>query len=90
MLRRRRWLPRRHRRHLSPVFGYRSARLGSVDGLSAGPRLRFSLGGFRLAPGNFRRDGGLTRLFLLPRLAFSVRFALWLIGMAFRQMRRQV
>jgi hypothetical protein len=58
--------------------------------LSASPRLRLSLGGFRLPPGNFRRNGGLARLFLLPRLAFGDRFALWLIGMAFRQMRRQV
>jgi len=58
--------------------------------LSAGTRLRLSLGGFRLAPGNLRRDGGLARLFLLPRLALGGRFALWLIGMGVRQMHRQV
>jgi len=58
--------------------------------LSAGTRFRLSLGGFRLAPGNLRRDGGLARLFLLSSLAFGGRFALWLIGMTLRQMHRQV
>jgi hypothetical protein len=58
--------------------------------LSAGTRFRLSLGGFRLAPGNLRRDGRLARLFLLPSLTFGGRFALWLIGMGVRQMHRQV
>jgi hypothetical protein len=48
------------------------------------------LGGFRLVPGNLIGDGGLARLFLLARVALGGRFALWLIGMAVRQMRRQV
>jgi hypothetical protein len=48
------------------------------------------LGGFRLAPGNLRGDGGLACLFLLPSLALGGRFALWLIGMGIRQMHRQI
>lgn len=85
-----RWLPRRHRRGPPRAFGLRSAGLGSLDGFSAGTRLRLSLGRFRLAPGNLRRDGGLARLFLLPSLALGGRFTLWLIGMGVRQMHRQV
>jgi hypothetical protein len=53
-------------------------------------RLRLSLGGFRLAPGDLRRDGGLARLFLLPGLPFGSRFVLGLVGVRVRQMHGEV
>jgi hypothetical protein len=54
------------------------------------PRLRLSLGGLRLAPGDLRRDGGLARRFLFPGLAFGVGFLLGLVRVRLREMHGQV
>jgi hypothetical protein len=48
------------------------------------------LGGFRLAPGDLRGDGGLARLFLLPSFPFGFRFLLGLVRVCLRQMDGQI
>jgi hypothetical protein len=58
--------------------------------LPPGTRLRLSLGGFRLAPGDLRRDGGLARRLLFPGLPFGVGFLLGLVWVRLREMHGQV
>jgi hypothetical protein len=54
------------------------------------PRLRLSLGGLRLTPSDLRRNGGLARRLLFPRLAFSFGFLLGLVRVRLREMHGQV
>ncbi|HSB80888.1 MAG TPA: hypothetical protein VLM91_19060 [Candidatus Methylomirabilis sp.] len=69
--------------------GQRGRGLGPLDFLPPRPRLRLSLGGFRLAPGNLRSNCGLASLLLFAGRPFCSRFLLWLLGVCLRQVHRE-